>query len=136
LAAACGKPNALLAPPHRWVNPGPVVRANLGENGSRFGCGRGADSGLFCSRPLVAPKARGRSAGFLLPPAIFSLLTNPGGLSARMVTDSSPPFFAHAAVQPFRALDGYPYPRFLFRWHTAAYRGKNGVDGVLLIWLG
>jgi hypothetical protein len=32
-----------------------------------------------------------------LPPAIFSLSTNPGGLSARMVTEGSPSLFAHAA---------------------------------------
>jgi hypothetical protein len=54
------------------------------------------------------------------------LSTNPGGLSARMVTEGSPSLFAHAATQPFQALEGVPYPRFLFRGHTAAHRGENG----------
>jgi hypothetical protein len=55
------------------------------------------------------------------------LSTNPGGSSARMVTEESPSLFAHGTVQPFRALDGYPYPLFLFRGHTAAHRGGHGL---------
>jgi hypothetical protein len=57
---------------------------------------------------------------------LFALSTNPGGLSARMVTERSFSLFAHGAAQPFQAFDGYPYPLAFLQWHTAAHSGESG----------
>jgi hypothetical protein len=118
-------------PPHSRSRPLSGIRTlfSCSEATQRL---TGAKVGLFyChssfwKRPSLLFIAT-QSLHRLLPPVFFLFVYKSWRLVRQDGYRHSPSLFAQAVSQLFQTVEWYPYPLFLLRGHTAAYRGQTRV---------